>query len=47
MTTRQNELDIPFVSRDTLIAMKRAVGRTQDLLDVEKLEAYASDEPSS
>jgi hypothetical protein len=30
--------DVPFVSLDTLLRMKREVGRTQDLLDVEQLE---------
>lgn len=34
-------LDIPVISMSDLIANKRASGRTQDLADVEKLEAGA------
>ena len=33
------EVDVRFVARDTLIAMKRAVARPQDLADVAELEA--------
>ena len=32
-------LDVPVISMSDLIANKRASGRTQDLADVEKLEA--------
>jgi predicted nucleotidyltransferase len=32
-------LDVPVISMSDLIANKRATGRTQDLADVEKLEA--------
>ena len=33
------EVDVRFVARDTLIAMKRAAARPQDLADVAELEA--------
>lgn len=32
--------DVPFLSRDLLIANKRATGRTKDLADVETLTAH-------
>jgi hypothetical protein len=34
-------LEIPFVSRETLIRMKKEVGRTRDLEDIEHLELEA------
>ncbi len=37
--------EMTVVSRGALIRMKRASGRTQDLLDVEQLEAGVEDEP--
>lgn len=37
MTVRIEELDVPVISREDLIANKRASGRTQDLADVERL----------
>ena len=37
-------IDIPVISREDLIANKRATGRTQDLADVERLTAQAERE---
>ena len=36
-------LDIPIVSRDTLIRMKRAAGRVQDLADIDNLRLLEPD----
>jgi predicted nucleotidyltransferase len=38
LTVRLEGIDVPVISRDDLIANKRATGRTQDLADVERLE---------
>jgi hypothetical protein len=38
-TIRLEDLDVPVISRQDLIANKRASGRTQDLADVERLTA--------
>ena len=38
-TIRLEGLDVPVISRQDLIANKRASGRTQDLADVERLTA--------
>jgi len=38
VTAQMDGLDVPVISRDDLIANKRAVGRAQDLADVERLE---------
>jgi predicted nucleotidyltransferase len=36
-------MEVPIISLEDLIANKRATGRTQDLADVEKLEALSSE----
>jgi predicted nucleotidyltransferase len=36
-------MNVPIISLDDLIANKRATGRTQDLADVEKLQALSSE----
>jgi len=37
LTVRMDDLEVPVISRDDLIANKRATGRAQDLADVERL----------
>jgi hypothetical protein len=37
LTAQIDGLQVPVISRDDLIANKRATGRTQDLEDVERL----------
>ncbi len=37
LTVRLEGIEVPVISRDDLIANKRASGRTQDLADVERL----------
>lgn len=37
LTVKLEGIDVPVISRDDLIANKRATGRTQDLADVERL----------
>ena len=37
LTARMDGLEVPVISRDDLIANKRATGRAQDLADVERL----------
>ena len=37
VTQRVGELDLPFLGRDELVRNKRAVGRPQDLADLEAL----------
>jgi predicted nucleotidyltransferase len=39
LTVSLEGVDLPVISRDDLIANKRATGRTQDLADVERLTA--------
>jgi hypothetical protein len=34
---RINNMDVPFISRDDLITNKKAVGRPQDIADVQRL----------
>jgi hypothetical protein len=34
---RINNMDVPFISRDDLITNKTAVGRPQDIADVQRL----------
>lgn len=36
-------MEVPIISLEDLIANKRATGRTQDLADVEKLQALSSE----
>jgi predicted nucleotidyltransferase len=40
-------MEVPIISLEDLIANKRATGRTQDLADVEKLEALSSEKKST
>lgn len=40
-------VSVPLIGRDDLIANERAVGRLQDLADVEALEAVASQESTA
>jgi hypothetical protein len=45
---RLNNVDVPFISIDDLIAGKKALGRPQDLIDVanlEKAKRWELDEP--
>jgi len=39
VTVRLEGLDVPVISREDLIANKRATGRTQDLADIERLNS--------
>jgi hypothetical protein len=39
LTVSVEGIDVPVISLKDLIANKRATGRTQDLADVERLEA--------
>jgi len=40
-------LRVPFISREALIANKRATGRLKDLADVEALEGRAGRKPEA
>jgi predicted nucleotidyltransferase len=40
-------MEVPIISLEDLIANKRATGRTQDLADVEKLQALSSEKKST
>jgi hypothetical protein len=37
MLVEVNNLSVPFISRDDLIANKKAAGRPQDIADVQRL----------
>ena len=41
VTVRLEGLDVPVISREDLIANKRATGRPQDLADIERLSPRA------